>query len=148
VKLPWWIPALGAALFVAVGFGWGYHVRGNVINAATVKQVQKVAKIDARNAIETENQNDADNIRVTELERQLADARAAAAARGVPARPRRCLPGPEANAGPDPGASAADESARRYEAAYRALRDDLIVTAAVAERMRLQVLSCHAQWPE
>jgi hypothetical protein len=147
VKLPWWIPALGAALFVAVGFGWGYHVRGNVINAATVKQVQKVAKIDARNAIETENQNDADKIRVTELERQLAAARAAAAARRVPVRPGRCLPAAKTDAGPAPGTSATDEPARRYDEAYRSFREELIAAGAVAEKLRLQVQSCQAQWP-
>ena len=69
-------------------------------------------------------------------------------ARGVPKPPqRRCVPTSQGDAGAREAARAVDESTTRYDAAYRALRRELLTSSAVAEQLRLQVLSCQAQWP-
>jgi hypothetical protein len=135
------------AVFIA-GFGAGHHHKTVKVNAAIVKQVVKVAKIDAKNEHEVEKQDDSDKLKIQELQGQLIAARAAAAARGVP-KPAACrsVPTTQGDAGAREEAGPVTKPADPYEGAYRALRDDLLTAGAVAEQLRLQVLACQAQWP-
>lgn len=143
--------AIYAAILVVVfltGFGAGWHVKTTRVNAAVVKQVVKVAKIDAKNEAQVEKQDDSDKIKIRQLEDDLSAARRDAATRRVPKPPVcRRVPETQGDASSGGAASSTSEPAGGYEAAYRALRDDLLVSAAVAEQLRLQVLSCQAQWP-
>lgn len=143
--------AIYAAVLLAAfisGFGTGWHAKTVRVNAATVKQIVKVAKVDAKNEAQVEKQDESDKIKIRELEDALVATRRDAAARGVPKPPScRRVPTPQGDAGAGEAARADDESAARYERAYRALRDDLFTSAAVAEQLRLQVLACQAQWP-
>lgn len=140
-----------AAAVVAIfifGFGSGWHVKTNRVNAAVVKQVVKVAKIDAKNESQVERQNERDKLAIRQLEDALIAARHDAAARGVPKPPQRCrVSSPEGVARAGEAASPIGEPAGSYETAYRALRDELLTSSAVAEQLRLQVLACQAQWP-
>jgi hypothetical protein len=61
------------------------------VNAAIVKQVVKVAKIDAKNEAQVEKQNDSDKLKIQELQGQLIAARAAAASHGVPKPPHTAV---------------------------------------------------------
>lgn len=138
---------IAIALFLS-GYGLGHHAKTVSDNAAVVKQVVKVTKIDAKNEAQVEKQNDSDKLKIQELQGQLIAARAAAAARGVPKPPQHsCVSEAQGNTGAREAAGSVDESARRYEEAYRRLRDELLTSGAVAEQLRLQVLSCQAQWP-
>jgi hypothetical protein len=130
------------------GFGVGWHTKMTRVNEAVVKQVVKMAKLDAKNEAQVEKQNDSDKIRIHQLEDALFTARHDALERGVPKPPtRRCVSAPQGDASASRAASSTSEPAGGYEAAYRALRDELLVAGAVAEQLRLQVLSCQAQWP-
>jgi hypothetical protein len=142
------IYAIIAAIIFAVGYGTGHHAKTVSDNKAIIKQVVKVAKIDAKNEHEVEKQDDSDKLKIQELQGQLIAARAAAAARGVP-KPAACrsVPTPQGAAGAGEGTSSVTKPADPYEGAYRALRDDLLTAGAVAEKLRLQVLACQAQWP-
>jgi hypothetical protein len=137
-----------AVILFAAGYGLGHHAKTVSDNAAVVKQVVKVAKIDAKNEAQVEKQDDSDKLKIQELQGQLIAARAAAATHGVPKLPKSsCVPSSEGNARAGEAASPIDKSAQRYETAYRRLRDELLTSGAVAEQLRLQVLSCQAQWP-
>jgi hypothetical protein len=118
-------------------------------NAAIVKQAVKVAKIDAKNEIQVEKQDDSDKLKIRQLEDDLSAARRATAVQRVP-KPAvtKCVPSAEAHAPARAAGDATRESADRYEEAYRTFRDDLLVAGAVAEQLRLQVLACQAQWPK
>lgn len=143
--------AIYAAVVIAVfalGFGAGWNQKTQQTNAAVVKQVVKATKVEAKNESQVEKQNDQDRVRIRELEDALVTARRDARNRGVPKPPiTSCVPEAEGDAGSREGASAGGESARRYEEAYRRFRDELLTSGAVAEQLRLQVLSCQAQWP-
>jgi hypothetical protein len=140
--------AIAAALLLS-GFGLGWHAKTQRVNAAVVKQVVKVAKVEAKNEAQVEKQNDSDKLKIRELEDRLSAARRDAAARRVPEPPQHCrVPATEGDARPGVTASAPGGPAGGYEEAYRALRDELLVAGATAEQMRLQVLSCQAQWPK
>lgn len=142
------IYAVIVVLIFATGYGLGHHSKTVSVNAAVVKQVVKVAKTDAKNEAQVEKQDDSDKLKIQELQGQLIAARAAAAGHGVPKPPRHsCVPEAQGDAGTREAARADGESARRYEEAYRRLRDELLTSGAVAEQLRLQVLSCQAQWP-
>lgn len=135
------------AVFLA-GYGTGHHAKTVSDNAAIVKQVVKVAKVDAKNEQQVEKQDDSDKLKIQELEGQLIAARASAAARRVP-KPAACsgVPSSQGDAGAGEGPGSVTKPADHYEGAYRALRDDLLVSGAVAEKLRLAVLACQAQWP-
>lgn len=138
---------IALAIFLS-GYGLGHHQKTVSDNAAIVKQVAKVAKIDAQNEVDVEKQDDSDKLKIRQLEDDLSAARRDAATRRVP-KPAvtKCVPNPEADARAREAGGTTGESAQRYEAAYRTLRDDLLVAGAVAEQLRLQVLACQAQWP-
>lgn len=142
------IYAAVAGFVFLLGFGSGWHVKTTRTNAAIVKQVVKVAKIDAKNQVNVEKQDGSDKIKISELEDQLSVARRAAATHGVP-KPAHCIrvSRPETDAGASRETSADRQPAEDDGAAYRALRDELLVAGATAEQLRLQVLSCQAQWP-
>lgn len=140
----------GAILLVTFlgGLGTGWHLKTQRVNAAIVKQVVKVAKIDAKNEAQVEKQDEGDKLKIRALEDELSTARRDAATRGVPKPPIcRRVPSPETNAGTREAGSSTREPAHSYEEAYRTLRDELLTSSAVAEQLRLQVLSCQAQWP-
>lgn len=142
------IYATVAMILFAAGYGLGHHAKTVSDNAAIVKQVVKVTKLDTKNEAQVEKQNDSDKLKIQELQGQLIAARAAAAGHGVPKPPqRRCVSEAQGDAGAGEAARAERESARRYEEAYRRLRDELLTSGAVAEQLRLAVLSCQAQWP-
>lgn len=142
------IYALIALGLFGSGFGTGWHAKTVRTNAAVVKQVAKVAKIEAKDEVQVEKQNDADKIKIAALEDKLSAARRDAAARRVPIPPQHsCAPATERDAGPREERSDAGKSAGRYEEAYRALRDELLLAGAEAEQLRLQAQSCQAQWP-
>lgn len=142
------IYVLAIATTFLAGFGAGWHQKTVRVNAAIVKQVVKVAKIDAKNEAQVEKQDDSDKLKIHQLEADLSTARRDAATRRVPKPPvRQCVPSAETPAAASEGGSSTREPADRYEAAYRHLRDELLVAGAVAEQLRLQVLACQAQWP-
>lgn len=142
------IYAIIAVILFAAGYGLGHHAKTVSDNAAVVKQLVKVTKIDAKNDAQVEKQNASDKLKIQELQGQLIAARATAAGHGVPKPPqRRCVPEAQGDTGAREAASPVDESAQRYETAYRRLRDELLTSGAVAEQLRLAVLSCQAQWP-
>lgn len=143
---------LASALILVAAFGLGayvgWHQHTVRDNAAIVKQVVKVAKVDVKNQTAVENQNGTDATKITDLQRDLAATRAAAAARGVPVRACRTVPSAQADAGSGAPASPGPEPAGSDEAAYQRLRDQILIAGAVAEQLRLQVQSCQAQWPK
>jgi hypothetical protein len=143
------IYAIIAVVIFLAGYGTGHHAKTVSDNAAIVKQVVKTAKVDAKNEHEVEKQDGSDKLKISQLEADLIAARAAAAARGVP-KPAACrsVPQTQGDAGAREGTSPFTKPADPYEAAYRALRDDLLTAGAVAEKLRLQVLACQAQWPD
>jgi hypothetical protein len=139
---------LVAVIIFISGYGLGHHAKTISDNAAIVKQVMKVTKIDSKNEAQVEKQNDSDKLKIQELQGQLIAARAVAASHGVPKPSQhRCVSEAQGDAGALEAARADGESARRYEEAYRRLRDELLTSGAVAEQLRLQVLSCQTQWP-
>lgn len=147
------IIGLTAILAFITGFGVGHHQKTVSDNAAIVKQVVKVAKIDDKNEAQVEKQDDSDKLKISQLERDLTAARADAAHRVPKPLTTKCVPSSEAHAsageaassvsGPAGGHGGEDPEVRGYQV----LRDELLVTAAVAEQLRLQVLACQAQWP-
>lgn len=142
------IYAVASTIIFIAGFSIGWHQKTVRVNAAIVKQVAKVAKVDAKNEAQVEKQDDSDKLKIRQLEDDLNAARRNAATRRVP-KPANasCVSAPQGDARASERARADGESARRYEEAYRALRDDLLTSGAVAEQLRLQVLACQAQWP-
>lgn len=145
----WQLVMITAVSAFIVGYGTGHHQKTVSDNAKIVKQVVKVAKVDAKNEAEVEKQDDSDKLKIVELEQDLATARADAAKRGVPKYiTTKCMPSPKTDARSSEEAGATREPAGGNEASYRALRDGLLVAGAVAEQLRLQVLSCQAQWPQ
>lgn len=142
-----------AAVFL-LGFGAGWHVKTNRVNAATVRQVVRAAKIDVKNEADVEKQNDTDDAKIRKLEDDLAAARRDAAARGVP-KLAQCRRVPQAQgdagrgeaAGAGGGPAGGDDAADREVRAYQELRDGLLTAAAEASRLRIQVRACQAQWP-
>jgi hypothetical protein len=149
VTIPSWAwSAIAAAILVGIGFGMGYHMRGNAIAQATVKQVQKVAKIEEHQQVQTEKQNVSDSDKVKQLQQDLDAAQWQLAHSGMPIRPRCSVPAPVANAGPGSPASAPAEPAGGSEAADREMAEGTLAAGAVAETLRLQVISCQAQWPK
>lgn len=140
--------AVLAALLFAAGVGTGWHEHTVRDNAAIVKQVVHAAKVEAKHETQVEKQDATDTTLVGKLQADLVAARAAAAARGVPNCPaRRPLPATEANAGAGSAPRSQPEPVGGYEAAYREFRDESLNAGAVAEQLRLQVLSCQVQWP-
>ena len=132
----------------SLGFASGWQQKTPQVNSAIVKQVVKTTKIEAKNETQVEKQNDSDTIKIRQLEDDLAAARRAARDSGVPKPPQHsCVPSSQGDARPGEAASADGESARRYEEAYRRFRDELLTSGAVAEQLRLQVLSCQVQCP-
>lgn len=144
------IYALIIAGVFAAGFGAGWKTKNDAVLTATAKQVVKVAKIEAKQEIEVEKQDDSDKVKIHELENQLSVARRNASAGRVPIPPSAnvCLPPTEGNSRGSRRGDTKGESASRYEEAYRALRDELLLAGATAEKLRIQAMSCKAQWPK
>lgn len=138
-----------ALLAFVSGYAAGHHQKTVSDNAAIVEQVKHVAKIDAKNEVQVEKQDDSDKLKISQLQQDLAAAKLAAAAhRSVP-KPltTKCVSSSKEDTGASQATSADREPAGSYEAAYRTLRVELLDVGAVAEQLRLQVLSCQAQWP-
>lgn len=133
----------------AAGFGSGWKVKNDAVLAATAKAVVKAAKTEAKDEIAVERQDENDKAKIRELENELSAARRDAAARRVPIPPsaKRCMSEAEGHSGSGDRSDPDRESTGRYEEAYRALRDELLLAGATAEQLRIQALSCQAQWP-
>jgi hypothetical protein len=146
------IYALVAIAIFWLGFGIGHHQKTVSDNAAIVKQVVKVAKVDAKNEAQVEKQDDSDKLKITQLEQDLIVARGDASKRVPKPLVTKCVPQAEARTGagqestttrePTGGGEGEDPEVR----AYQVLRDETLTAGAVAEELRLQVLACQAQW--
>jgi len=146
---------IGITALVAfvLGYATGHHQKTVSDNAKIVAQVEKVAKIDAKNDSDVEKQDDSDKLKIQQLEQDLAAARSNAAHHRV--QPVTCVPrtetqedasrGSEASASREPatGSRGNPDEVRGYEI----LRSRLLELGTQAEQLRIQVLACQAQWP-
>jgi len=133
-----------AAGLVLVGFISGYQVRGNRQEKAEQRQEVKVAKVEAKQDQQVEDQNDADSQKIEDLERRVADLRARGpriirvrdAGGGVPQTQG------DADAGRETGAGEG-----RCVRGPEVDRGAVLIYAQEKAELRAAIRSCQAQWP-
>jgi hypothetical protein len=124
------------------------EVRGEWAEAIRIAS-ELVKQQEADDVAAVETQNDSDASKVTALEKQVADLLArpprAVWVRDQPPSGER-VPSGQADAGPGGAACPAAVDGGQDDRPVE--RAALIEYAAVAEKLRLAVLSCQAQWPK